>query len=123
MQEFSVAMYMCNSVFSDDNGHSIALEPTHKCVTVSQPDNDELENPIYSSVTYKDMENPAHSSITNTEDLENQASVTNEEIENPAYVVIGKEDIENPAYTSVTTDRYSSAHHYETIPYQTIAKQ
>ena len=96
---------------------------------MSQPDVDNLENPTYLSVTTnKDMENQAHSSITNTKDMENQASsVTNEEIENPAYLVVNKEDLENPAYASITTAtdryRYSSEHHYETIPYQTIAKQ
>ena len=87
---------------------------------MSQPGEDDSENPTYAPITnIKDTKNPAYSTA-NTKDLENRTtSVTDEEVENPGYMVTTHK-MENPTYASFTS---SSEHHYETIPYQTITKQ
>ena len=60
---------------------------------------EETENPTFSSLTANE-ENPTYASLTANE-----------------------ENVVNPAYSSTTNDkRHSSEHHYEAIPYQTTAK-
>ena len=105
--------------------------------------NEETENPAYSSVTpnEENIVNPAYSTITSensgyhykaksvpqkpTHEYERPTLpiANDEEIENPAYMSItsNEDNVVNPGYLATTND--NPEHHYEVIPYHTVAEQ
>ena len=80
-------------------------------------------NPVYSAITSDNSGQYSKAGsvgLKPTHEYARPTQLNDEEIENPAYSSIRSNEV-NPGYLATTNN--NPEHHYEVIPYHTVAKQ